>query len=259
MSEIIKIAFAGSGNVATHLAKVMANAGLDIVGFYSRKKSSAGRLANLYHSQWGTYNELKTCNADAVIVAVPDHAISAVLQEIPACNTLILHTSGSIDMSILESYSSRTGVFYPLQTFSASKSVNFQNIPVMVEANNESDEKLLGELARKITSHVYFISSQQRKKIHIAAIFSSNFVNYLFHVAEELLEKENIPFDVLRPLIAETTEKIKELRPFHAQTGPAVRNDLETIKIHLKDLEEMPEYREIYQLLSQQIIKSRNQ
>jgi predicted short-subunit dehydrogenase-like oxidoreductase (DUF2520 family) len=259
MSGISKIAFAGSGNVATHLAKVMAEAGLDLVGFYSRNKASAEKLAHIYHSPYGSYNELKTCNADSIIVAVPDHAMEAVLEQIPVCSSLLLHTSGSLEMNALQHSSPRIGVFYPLQTFSAAKLVDFSQIPILVEANSDEDTSMLTELAGRLTSQVYHINSHQRKKIHIAAIFSSNFVNYLFHVAEDLLEKENVPFEVLRPLIEETTEKIKELRPFHAQTGPAVRNDLETIKIHLKDLEKMPEYRKIYQLLSQQIIKSRNQ
>lgn len=257
MSEIKKIAFAGSGNVATHLAQAMHKAGLEIVGFYSRNSSSAQLLAERYQTSWGLLSELNVCHADLIIVSVPDHAIQEVLSLLPVCNSLLVHTSGSLEMKALKTKSQRIGVFYPLQTFSKEKPLKFSKIPIMVEAADSNDLNELRLLAQKISSKVFEIDSAKRLKIHIAAVFSSNFTNYLFHIAADLLEREEVPFEVIQPLIEETTEKIKHLHPSNAQTGPAVRNDQDTISLHLEDLESIPEYYEIYKLLSHHIIKSR--
>lgn len=257
MTEIKKIAFAGSGNVTTHLSKALFEANIEIIGFYGRNQQSVQSLAKKYNTQYGQLKELKACDADLIIVSVPDNAIEEVLQLIPACETLIAHTSGSLSMEALKNVSQRVGVFYPLQTFSKEKSLDFSQIPMMIEASVKDDVENLENLAQKISEKVFRINSAQRKKIHIAAVFSSNFTNYLFHIAEDLLQREEVPFEVIQPLILETTEKIKKLRPFDAQTGPAVRRDLETIHMHLDDLKEIPEYQEIYKLLSHHIIKSR--
>lgn len=259
MSEIKKVLFVGAGNVATHLAEVLDAASLQIVGVFSRKKESAEILAQAYKAIFGDFDEIQDLQADLIILSVPDHAIQDVLSKIPTNQALLVHTSGSLDMQILQNKQQRIGVFYPLQTFSKSKKVDFLQIPLMVEARETEDLEALEKIAQKISEKVFRITSAQRKKIHIAAVFSSNFTNHLFHIAEELLTKENIPFEIIQPLIAETAEKIKNLRPFLAQTGPAAREDHETIEKHLKDLEDSPEYHEIYKLLSHHIIQSRKQ
>jgi len=255
MSEIKKAILIGAGNVATHLAHALTKAGIEIAGIYSRKKSSALLLANQLHIKGGDLQQITTKDVDLIIISVPDQALNDVLTQIPNSKALYVHTSGSADIKALQQ--NRIGVFYPLQTFSKAKKMAFSGIPLMLETKLEDDYLILENLAYKISDKVYKINSIQRKKIHIAAIFSSNFTNYLLHIAEDLLEKENIPFDVIRPLIEETANKIKDLRPYNAQTGPAVRNDTETIDAHLKDLEDIPEYHEIYKLLSHRIIKSR--
>lgn len=259
MSEIKKIAFIGSGNVASHLSKSLASKGLHISGIYGRNPASTQALAEMTGAKWGAISELKISEHDLLIISVPDHAIEEVMKQIPSGDGLIAHTSGSLELSVLHQLGKRTGVFYPLQTFSKEKDVNFENIPIMVEAQSEDDLESLEKLAQMLSPKVFLISSAQRKKIHIAAVFSSNFTNFLYHIAEDLLAKDNIPFEVIQPLIAETTNKIQHLKPFHAQTGPAVRNDLDTISSHLQDLESIPEYHEIYKLLSHHIIKSRKQ
>ena len=256
MSFIRNIVFVGSGNVATHLAQAIHDAGLNILGFYSRKSESASILANKYNTKWGGLNEVNA-ETDLIIISVPDHAIKSVIEQLPVTKALVVHTSGSINMNILKEVSDRIGVFYPLQTFSKKKKLSYSNIPIMIESARKDDENSMENLARLITKKVYRINSAQRKKIHIAAIFSSNFTNYLFHIAADLLNKEDIPFDVIQPLIAETVEKLKELHPYHAQTGPAVRNDHQTMDSHLEDLKEIPEYHDIYKLMSHHIIKSR--
>lgn len=257
MTEINKVAFVGSGNVTTHLSKAFYDSHIEITGIYSRNIETAQSIAQKYKTQSGKLNELRDCDADLIIVSVPDRAIEEVLDQIPNCNTLVAHTSGSLSLGALENITSHPAVFYPLQTFSKNKSVDFGQIPIMIEAHHQKDLIKLEKLAFKISEKVFKINSLQRKKIHIAAVFSSNFTNYLFHIAEELLKREKVPFEVIQPLIEETTEKIKELRPYDAQTGPAVRKDLETINNHLDDLKDIPEYHEIYKLLSHHIIKSR--
>lgn len=259
MSEIKKIAFIGSGNVSTHLAEAFANSGIELVGFYGRNQKTTQEMATHYHSKWGSISELKPSEVDLIIISVPDHAMEEVLQTLPTVTTLLAHTSGSLSMEILQNKGNQLAVFYPLQTFSKEKKVDFSNIPLMLEANGDYDLKLLENLAQKISSKVYRINSLQRKKIHIAAVFASNFSNYLYHIAEDLLKRNDIPFEVIQALIEETTDKIKKLSPYDAQTGPAMRKDMETIEAHLKDLEETPEYHEIYKLLSKHIIQSRKQ
>ena len=257
MGVIKNVIFIGSGNVATHLAQALANTGLHILGFYSRNKKTTQQLADKYQTSWGGIEDIKTSEADLMIVSVPDNAIEKVIAGIPKTKALIVHTSGSIDMKVLAEKANRIGVFYPLQTFSKEKKLDYSNIPIMLEAHKSEDLELLKNLAQSITKKVYKIDSAQRKKIHIAAVFSSNFTNYLYHIAADLLSKDDIPFEVIQPLITETVDKLKELHPFDAQTGPAARNDQETIENHLDDLREIPEYREIYKLMSHHIIKSR--
>lgn len=259
MPEIKKIAFIGSGNVASHLAKALVDKGLSITGIYGRNLATAQVLAELTGAKWGTISDINNTEQDLIIISVPDNAIEEVMNTLSDGHTLVIHTSGSLDIEVLNQLGNRIGVFYPLQTFSKEKEVDFTKIPMMVEANTKNDLEKLERLAKVLSPKVFRISSAQRKKIHIAAVFSSNFTNYLYHIAEDLLTKDNIPFEVIQPLIAETTEKIQHLKPYHAQTGPAVRNDLDTISSHLQELEAIPEYHEIYKLLSHHIIKSRKQ
>lgn len=257
MAEIKNIAFVGSGNVATHLAKVFFNTNIKIVGFYGRNLKSAKTLADQFKTVYGRLEEIKACSADLIIVSVPDKAMEEVLKFVPTCNAILAHTSGSIPLSTLDHFTDHPAVFYPLQTFSKAKMINFSEVPIMLEAKVESDLIKLEKLASDVSAKVFRINSDQRKKIHIAAIFSSNFTNYLFQISEDLLRREEVPFEVIWPLIDETVNKIKELPPFEAQTGPSVRRDMETINSHINDLKEIPEYQEIYKLFSNHIIKSR--
>lgn len=259
MSEIKKIAFIGSGNVATHLAKAFTKAGLVIGGFYGRNQQTTQELASKYQCNWGPISEIMPNELDLIIISVPDHAITEVLKSLPPGPTRIAHTSGSISLEVLQTTGDRIAVFYPLQTFSKEKEVDFNQIPIMLEANLKDDLQRLENLALKISPKVFKINSQQRKKIHIAAVFAANFSNYLYHIADDLLVRNNIPFEVIQPLIKETAQKVQQLRPYEAQTGPAVRRDMDTIKAHLKDLEDFPEYQTIYRLLSEQIIQSRKE
>jgi len=258
MHKIKNVVFVGAGKVVFHLAKVFDQSGIEITHFYSRNKETAKQMALDYGANWGDLENIELYDTDLVVVSVPDEALENVLSKLPFSRSLLVHTSGSMDMAMLREKSSRTGVFYPLQTFSKEKTIDFKNAPILLESQNEDDYILLEHLAHTISNKVYKINTDQRKKIHIAAVFSCNFANYMFHIAEDILEQDHIPFEILKPLIAETADKIKEIRPFHAQTGPAMRRDHITIAAHLEELKTQKNYQEIYQLLSKSIIHSRN-
>jgi predicted short-subunit dehydrogenase-like oxidoreductase (DUF2520 family) len=193
----------------------------------------------------------KITEADVYIIAVSDDAIAEVAAQLPFNNRLVVHTSGSSDISVLQD-NNKKGVFYPLQTFTKGKAIDFAEIPICIEVQHEEDYQLLEKLGHSISQKVVSITSEQRKSLHVAAVFVCNFVNHMYHMGHEICEKNDIPFEVLHPLIQETAHKIMTLSPEEAQTGPAVRHDSKTIEKHL-DFIENTEYKTIYQLLTQSI------
>jgi predicted short-subunit dehydrogenase-like oxidoreductase (DUF2520 family) len=182
---------------------------------------------------------------------VTDNVISEVSSQLPFKNKLVVHTSGSSELSVLDA-KNRKGVFYPLQTFSKDKEIDFTSIPLCLEAENEEDFKILENLAQLISENVFTISSEQRKSLHVAAVFVCNFVNHMYTIGNKICKENNVPFGVLQPLIIETAHKITSLKPEEAQTGPALRNDTKTINKHLEFLQDS-NYQELYKLLTQSI------
>jgi predicted short-subunit dehydrogenase-like oxidoreductase (DUF2520 family) len=247
---MIKIVIIGSGNVAQHLITAFKKAdGIDLVQVFARKKES---LLHLLGSQFiiDDFNSLE--EADVYIIAVSDNAITEVSTQFPFQNRLVVHTSGSIAMDEL-SNRNRKGVFYPLQTFSKIKEIDFSAIPICLETEIEKDYPILETVARAISSKNYAISSKQRKAIHVSAVFVCNFVNHLYQIGNEICIENNIPFAILKPLIEETASKIETLSPIDVQTGPAKRNDSQTINTHLNFLTNENQ-KEIYKLLTKSII-----
>jgi len=163
----------------------------------------------------------------------------------------VVHTSGTSELSVLDS-KNKKGVFYPLQTFSKDKEIDFSSIPMCLEAENEEDFKTLENVAQTLSQKVFAISSEQRKSLHVAAVFVCNFVNHMYTIGNQICEENKVPFEVLQPLILETANKITDLKPETAQTGPALRNDTKTINKHLEFLQES-NYQELYKLLTQSI------
>lgn len=248
----LKIVLIGAGNVATHLGLALLAAKHNIVQVYSRQEASSKSLARLLKTKHTTaINELST-DADVYILAVKDDAIKTVVKQLHLKNKILVHTSGSVDMDVLKSSSSNYGVFYPLQTFSKSKKVNFENVPICLEANNIKTFKQLELLAKSISNNIQKVNSQQRTNIHIAAVFACNFSNHMFSIADELLKANKLSLDLIKPLIAETAEKIKNNPPAKMQTGPAIRGDKKTMAKHLKMLENK-QYKELYKMLSRSI------
>ncbi len=254
----MRITIIGSGNVATHLAAAFKNAGHALIQIYSRDLQNASLLA--YHVKAEAIDDLAQINpeTDLFIIVVKDDAIATVAPALSKYNKLIVHTSGATSLQVLLDHTQQAGVFYPLQTFSKTREVNFNTVPLCIEGANDQIASQLNELAYTITQNVYRISSAERKTLHLAAVFANNFPNYLYTIAQQLLAEQRLPFDLLRPLILETAEKVQTHLPGNVQTGPAVRNDEKTMDSHLQQLTEKPELQALYKLLSQGIIKMDN-
>lgn len=252
LAIMITVNIIGSGNVATHLITNMLNEkDIHIQKIYARRPYT---LEGIIESSRITARIEDLKPADVTIISISDDYINEISTQIPFKNHLVVHTSGSSDISVIDS-KNRQGVFYPLQTFSKTKKINFRDVPFCIETANISDLIILKKLAATLSNKVYIINSEQRRSMHVAAVFSSNFVNHMYQIANEICNDKNIPFEILMPLIQETAQKIKSLSPKDAQTGPAKRQDKKTILRHLETIED-PLQKEIYTLLTNSIIKS---
>ncbi len=253
----MKITFIGSGNVAVHLSEELKSKGFEIIQIFSRTESNAKKLANILNTCYTNDLQKISDKADLYIISVSDDVLPRICKskilKSKIKNKLVVHTSGSSDIDILKDLSSNYGIFYPLQTFSKQRKISFNEVPICIEANNKTNESILKNIANKISNKVLSISSEERKYIHIAAVFACNFTNYFYSIAEQLLNKKNIDFNILLPLINETTKKIKYFNPNDVQTGPAVRNDIKIIEKHLDALKKYPEYEKLYKLISKNI------
>lgn len=254
----MRLTIIGSGNVATHMAAAFKNAGHRLVQVYSPNMHNAALLA--YHVGADAIDDLAHISADTdiFIIAVKDDAIAHVAGVLASHQKIIVHTSGSTDLDVLLTYTDKAGVLYPLQTFSKTREVNFATVPLCIEAANEIIYADIQQLAATVSSNIYSINSAGRKILHLAAVFACNFPNYLYGVAQTLLANHQMDFNLLRPLILETANKVQQQWPASVQTGPAVRNDTLTMNTHLQMLENEPRLQEIYTLLSQGIIKNNN-
>ncbi len=247
---MISISIIGSGNVAQHLVKVISKTdGLQIGQVIVREIQSNSNFISS-DKMCSNYNEIKP--VDLFIIAVSDDAIVKVSSKLPFENQLVVHTSGSVTLIDLDS-KNRKGVFYPLQTFSKNKEVDFKTIPICLEAENKSDYEILQKVANLLSDKVYKINSEQRKALHVAAVFVCNFTNHLYKLGNDICDKNEIPFEILKPLIQETSHKIETLSPKEAQTGPAKREDIQTINKHLQFLSDQNQ-KDIYKTLTKSII-----
>lgn len=247
---MISIVLIGSGNVAQHLITAFLQSDeIELVQVFSRQKESILQLISS-DKIVSNYDEIKV--ADIYIIAVSDNAIATVSSKLPFENRLVVHTSGSMPMEILDA-KNRRGVLYPLQTFTKNKAVDFKEIPICLEAEKEDDFKIIQTVSESVSTVVQFISSEQRKALHVAAVFVCNFVNHLFKIGNDICKENQLSFDLLKPLIQETAQKIIQLTPENAQTGPAKRNDTATINSHLNFLTDENQ-KDIYKLITKSII-----
>ena len=244
--------------MAANLAPALEQNGLVVKLVYGRSIKSANGIANnLYQAGATDSLDFSNCKGGVFIIAVTDDAIEEISRElILPENAIVLHTSGSKGINILGyAASPNIGVIYPLQTFSKNKRTKFDTVPLLVEGDNKYTEKVVYALAVKLSKNVIITTSSERRKIHLAAIFVANFTNSLFVQARQIMNSADSDWTLLAPLIEETIKKSLALGPENAQTGPAARADLEVLDEHLQMLEEFPDLKETYQLISQQILK----
>ncbi|HLP64828.1 Rossmann-like and DUF2520 domain-containing protein [Flavobacterium sp.] len=247
---MISISIIGSGNVAQHLIKAIVKSDqLELVQVFARNPET---ISHLISSDQITSEIAALKEAHLFIISVSDDAIQSVSNSLIFTDKLVAHTSGSVSMEDLND-SNRKAVLYPLQTLSKKKEVDFTTVPICIEAQNQADFQLLTEVANRLSDHVYNVNSDQRKSLHVAAVFVSNFTNHLYKIGNDICTEHEVPFEILKPLINETAKKIQTLAPTDAQTGPAKRNDSTTINKHLAILTDENQ-KEIYKILTKSII-----
>ncbi len=253
--DIKNIVLIGAGNVATHFGVALEKAGYTVKQVYSRTEVSAVRLADRLACPYTVSLADVFPDADVYIVSVKDSALDEVLPELVKRNrdALYVHTAGSVPMDVWKGLARRYGVLYPMQTFSRERAVDFSTVPFFVEADSADDLESLEQMGRRMGGKVYEATSEQRRYLHIAAVFACNFANHMYAIAGHLLEKNGIPFEVMLPLIDETARKAHVLPPVEGQTGPAQRYDRNVMDRHLAMLADEPQLAEIYRLLSRNI------
>jgi predicted short-subunit dehydrogenase-like oxidoreductase (DUF2520 family) len=245
----MKIVMLGYGNVAAHLVDAFEDhSETEVIQIYNRSKTASTGIRSF------TTNLKDLKEADVYIIAISDDWIKDFSESLPLSGKLVVHTSGSVPMKAL-SEKNRRGIFYPLQTFTRGRKIDFDSIPLCIEAENEADQRRLTTLASCISSNVVKITSEERRMLHLGAVFVNNFVNHLYQVSEEIVSEHKLDFKLLQPLIMETARKIESLSPEQAQTGPAVRNDQKTIKKQL-DLLQKKQHKSIYKALTKSIQKT---
>lgn len=258
---ILDVTLIGAGNVAHHLGKALHSAGVTITQVYSRNNQKSKYLADLVSSEpISDFASLRP--SGLVILAVSDQAISQVSALIAPYlppGAFVVHTSGATPSAVIAAHFSRYGVFYPLQSFSIVREVDFREVPLCIHAANEDDHALLVDLGRRISGSVHRIDDAQRLWLHMTAVVVNNFPNHLFRLAEQILTDHELSLDLLRPLILETARKVQQQSPAEMQTGPARRGDQVTIDAHLHLLEDYPQLREVYETITESIRSMKNE
>lgn len=253
-----EIVLLGAGNLANHLGLALFEAGIKVRQVVNRTRVTGEALAKRLNATFVSQTADMDRNADVYILAVSDHALHHFATHLRLPNKLVIHLSGSVDMEILTSISTQTAVLYPLLTFPKEQKVDFREVPICIEANSSANLEQMREIANKISAHVYMVDSIQRQWLHLAAVFASNFTNFMFTLSQDVVRAHGIDFELLRPLIRQTVKNAEYDHAFDFQTGPAFRNDLVTLHKHRQLLESNPAYRDIYDLISEDIIQYKN-
>ncbi|MDN3667029.1 Rossmann-like and DUF2520 domain-containing protein [Algibacter miyuki] len=250
---MISVVILGAGNVATHLFRGFSLAeNVSVTQWYSRNLTTVEQYKNEVDIT-DDLSDLKV--ADVYIIAVSDDAVAKLSSKLEFENRMVVHTSGSVGIYDLDKKHNR-GVFYPLQSFTKGAAMDFANVPICIETVDKKSYPLLKTLAKNLGSPVQKVNSDQRRVLHLAAVFVNNFTNQLYRIGHEITESEGAEFDMLKPLIVETAKKIEDLSPYRAQTGPAKRHDKKTIKKHLKQLDDNNHHKAVYELLTKSIQKT---
>ena len=254
-----RIAFIGTGNVAWHLAPALENAGHTVTEVYSRDIHRAAKITGrLYTTDPKDDLDFSESEAEIFIIAVSDHAIPAIADSIILPEeSILVHTSGSVPLTAL-AYSSATytGILYPLQSFSKSREIDFDDVPFLLESDDHEVLQKLRGLAKSLSPQQYVVKSKDRMALHVAAVFASNFTNHLLRIAEDIMGRQGLDFEMLKPLIIEQINKSLQMGAKAAQTGPALRGDVSTLETHYQFLNYNEQLAEIYRVISQDIIDS---
>jgi predicted short-subunit dehydrogenase-like oxidoreductase (DUF2520 family) len=249
-----RISFAGAGRVGGAICMELFKAGYPVDLIVSETEKSSSLLANKCGALWSKELVFPE-STDVIIVAVPDHKIKSVLSTLKCrTETLVAHTAGSFGLEVFDEGRKNTGVFYPLQTFTVGRNINFREIPLMIEASDRNSSEALEELGKSICDRVFFTDAERRRVLHLAAVFVSNFTNHLLTLGKEVSLKTGYDFDILKPLITETISKALAIGPENSQTGPAIRNDRNTMEKQFDLLSFSPELQGIYRELTNSII-----
>lgn len=252
---VSKVVFIGAGNVATHFAKAFQQNGFKVEQIYSRTETSASLLADALSTSYTTSLENVVQDADLYVVSLKDAVVQTLIPDIVKGReeALFVHTAGSLPMQVWEGFAKHYGVLYPMQTFSKKRLVDFKDVPFFIEANKKEVLEQLKAIVECFSPKVFEASTEQRKYLHLAAVFACNFSNHMYALSDYLLKNHGIPFEVMYPLIDETVRKVHELKPKEAQTGPAIRYDENVINRHLMLLEDEPIIKELYEKISKSI------
>lgn len=252
MQPIQNVVILGSGNLAWHLCQSLKNIGIQIKQIYNHTDVNAEKLAREFGLTFTSQLDL-LAEADAYFFVLSDFVIAEILTKRNWQQKLLVHCAGSIEMNVFQSYTSNFGVLYPLQSFTKGKPVDFEQIPLLVEGNTPQNEQTILNLAAKLSKNIRVENSEKRAKIHLAAVFASNYVNFMLGVAYQLMQSQKTDPQLLFPLVKETIEKAFSIGPLAAQTGPARRNNQDTIKKHELMLESNPDWQKLYTFVAEKI------
>lgn len=253
MFKKTKITFVGSGNVAWHLTKAFDLAGHQIHQIISRNETTGKELAKKYAAFFDTKLENVFEESDFVFLTIPDKEIETAIQKIKATSPVFIHCAGSCSLSSIADFKKYSGVFYPLQTFTKERNINFFEVPVFVEASDQTTLQKIWDLADSISNTIKHLDSEKRHYLHLAAVIANNFTNHLLAQAENVMAMQQLPLEWLKPLVDETIKKAFELGPQNSQTGPAIRHDETTLQKHLEMLGKNPGLKELYEVISMNI------
>lgn len=247
----VNISLIGTGKVAMHLAPALQRAGHQVIQVIGRNESAAKAIAQESGAPWSTGFSSLSPDADLVILAVSDSAISELAEKLPLGNYVVVHVSGATPISSLSRFQNH-GVLYFLQSFVPHKTPDFSQMPVLINASNEASLQVIKRVAESLSEKVTEVSDHQREAVHVAAVFANNFSNHMLTLAEDILRDHDMTLDVLKPLIFESIERLRVANPSEIQTGPAVRGDYETMKKHL-ELLNSEEKKDLYERISKSI------
>lgn len=249
-----RVAIIGSGNLAEALARAVAKSDLKLVQIFARNAARGQQVAALARTRW-TADPAQLAEADVYLIAVSDRAVAEVAAALPIpAGVVVAHTAGSVPLEALPGGAVRRAVFYPLQTFTKGREVDFRQIPILLETDDRALREELEAFARRLSERVIWADSEARARVHLSAVFACNFANHMYAVAESIVRSAGLSFDILKPLIAQTAAKaLDAASPADVQTGPAVRNDTLTRARHCALLDDELQLKNIYTLISNHI------